>query len=72
MSNQTELRRSTLAGIVECCAQESERFFRSHSQDPGYGFASFCRTIVHRNRRANAFTNLRALSDRQPRSDLKR
>jgi hypothetical protein len=52
MSNLSDLRPLTLAGIAHRCAQETELFFRRQANDPRYCFELFRRAIQERSQRA--------------------
>jgi len=52
MSQRTDLRLLTIAGIAHRCRQETEHFFQRQSYDPWYCFELLRRAIVDRNQRA--------------------
>ncbi len=52
MSQRTDLRMLTLAGIAHRCQHETERFFQGQGYDPLYCFDLFRRAIMERSQRA--------------------
>jgi hypothetical protein len=52
MSQETDLRSLTLAGIAHRCTHETDRFFQRQGHNPRYCFELFRRAIVDRDQRA--------------------